>query len=86
MTSIELTPDERAADLTLDRLKELVGLVEYDEKRDPFPVTAMDAVVFVSGNATQSAHFYQHAFGMTLVGFLRGDTMNVYAGGARIPD
>ena len=76
MTSVELTPEERAADLTIDRLKQLVGLVEYDEAKDPFPVTAMDAVVFVSGNATQSAHFYQHAFGMTLVGYSGPETGN----------
>ena len=54
-----LTPDERAADLDLEQLKQLVGLVEYDQSRDPFPVTAMDAVVFVVGNATQTTHFYQ---------------------------
>jgi 4-hydroxyphenylpyruvate dioxygenase len=76
MTSLELTPEERAAELTLDRLKELVGLVDYDAQRDPFPVTAMDAVVFVSGNATQSAHFYQHAFGMELVGYTGPETGN----------
>ncbi len=76
MTSIELTPDEREAALTVDRLKQLVGLVDYDEANDPFPVTAMDAVVFVSGNATQSAHFYQHAFGMTLVGYTGPETGN----------
>src|SRR5436305_9974981 len=76
MTSVELTPEEREAQLTVDRLKELVGLVDYDESRDPFPVTALDAVVFVSGNATQSAHFYQHAFGMTLVGYSGPDTGN----------
>jgi 4-hydroxyphenylpyruvate dioxygenase len=76
MTSVELTPEERAADLTIDRLKQLVGLVEYDQARDPFPVTAMDAVVFVAGNATQSAHFYQHAFGMTLVGYSGPETGN----------
>jgi 4-hydroxyphenylpyruvate dioxygenase len=64
-----LTPEERAADLTPDRLKELVGLVDYDASRDPFPVTALDAVVFVSGNATQSALFYQHVFGMELVAY-----------------
>jgi 4-hydroxyphenylpyruvate dioxygenase len=69
MTSVELTPEEREADLTVERLKQLVGLVDYDEARDPFPVTAMDAIVFVCGNATQSAHFYQHAFGMELVGY-----------------
>ncbi|MGH8961714.1 MAG: 4-hydroxyphenylpyruvate dioxygenase [Jatrophihabitantaceae bacterium] len=76
MTSVELTPEERAADLTVERLKQLVGLVDYDEAKDPFPVTAMDAVVFVAGNATQSAHFYQHAFGMTLVGYTGPETGN----------
>jgi 4-hydroxyphenylpyruvate dioxygenase len=76
MTSVELTPEERAADLTIDRLKQLVGLVDYDEAKDPFPVTAMDAVVFVSGNASQSAHFYQHAFGMNLVGYSGPETGN----------
>jgi 4-hydroxyphenylpyruvate dioxygenase len=76
MTSLELTPEEREAQLTVERLKQLVGLVEYDESTDPFPVTAMDAVVFVSGNATQSAHFYQHAFGMTLVGYSGPETGN----------
>jgi 4-hydroxyphenylpyruvate dioxygenase len=76
MTSVELTPEEREAHLTVDRLKELVGLVEYDEAKDPFPVTAMDAIVFVAGNATQSAHFYQHAFGMTLVGYSGPETGN----------
>jgi 4-hydroxyphenylpyruvate dioxygenase len=76
MTSVELTPEERAAHLTVERLKQLVGLVDYDETTDPFPVTAMDAIVFVSGNATQSAHFYQHAFGMTLVGYSGPETGN----------
>jgi 4-hydroxyphenylpyruvate dioxygenase len=76
MTTVELTPEEREAHLTVDRLKELVGLVEYDEAKDPFPVTAMDAIVFVAGNATQSAHFYQHAFGMTLVGYSGPETGN----------
>jgi 4-hydroxyphenylpyruvate dioxygenase len=76
MTAVDLTPEEREAKLTVDRLKELVGLVDYDVSRDPFPVTALDAVVFVSGNATQSAHFYQHAFGMTLVGYSGPETGN----------
>ena len=42
---VDLTPEERAAHLTIARLKQLVGLVDYDESTDPFPVTAMDAVV-----------------------------------------
>jgi 4-hydroxyphenylpyruvate dioxygenase len=76
MTRADLTPEEREANLTVERLKQLVGLVDYDESSDPFPVTAMDAIVFVSGNATQSAHFYQHAFGMTLVGYSGPETGN----------
>jgi 4-hydroxyphenylpyruvate dioxygenase len=64
-----LTPDEISADLTLEQLHQLVGLVEYDESKDPFPVTAMDAVEFVVGNATQTAQFYQLAFGMDLVAY-----------------
>ncbi|NEE01616.1 4-hydroxyphenylpyruvate dioxygenase [Phytoactinopolyspora halotolerans] len=71
-----LTPEERAADLELDELKRLVGLVEYDESKDPFPVTAMDAVVFVVGNATQAAHFYQSALGMELVAYAGPETGN----------
>src|SRR5215207_5032289 len=71
-----LTPEERDADLDLEQLKQLVGLVEYDETRDPFPVTAMDAVVFVVGNATQIAHFYQSAFGMQLVAYSGPETGN----------
>ncbi|MGH3367187.1 MAG: 4-hydroxyphenylpyruvate dioxygenase [Nocardioidaceae bacterium] len=64
-----LTPDERAAELDLDQLRQLVGLVEYDASTDPFPVTAIDALVWVVGNATQTAHFFQLAFGMELVAY-----------------
>jgi 4-hydroxyphenylpyruvate dioxygenase len=56
-------------DVSFDQMRQLVGLVEHDESRDPFPVRAMDAVVFVVGNATQSALFYQVAFGMELVAY-----------------
>jgi 4-hydroxyphenylpyruvate dioxygenase len=75
-TATELTPEERAADLDLQALKTLVGLVAYDSSRDPFPVTGWDAVVFVVGNATQTAHFYQSAFGMELVAYSGPDTGN----------
>jgi 4-hydroxyphenylpyruvate dioxygenase len=71
-----LTPQERQADLTLDQLKQLVGLVEYDEERDPFPVTGWDAIVFVVGNATQTAHYFQTAYGMDLVGYSGPETGN----------
>ena len=66
---LDLTADEREADLDLDQLKQLVGLVEYDESKDPFPVTGWDAIVFVVGNATQTAHYYQSAWGMELVAY-----------------
>ena len=42
-------------EVSFDQLRQLVGLVDYDETSDPFPVRAMDAVVFVVGNATQTA-------------------------------
>jgi 4-hydroxyphenylpyruvate dioxygenase len=68
-TSLDLTPQEREANLDLEQLKQLVGLVEYDESKDPFPVTGWDAIVFVVGNATQAAHYYQSAWGMELVAY-----------------
>ncbi|HEX4700279.1 MAG TPA: 4-hydroxyphenylpyruvate dioxygenase, partial [Actinomycetes bacterium] len=58
------------------QLRQLVGLVEYDATADPFPVTGWDAVVFVVGNATQSAHFYQSAYGMELVAYSGPETGN----------
>lgn len=66
---LDLTDQERAAELDLEQLKQLVGLVDYDETTDPFPVTGWDAIVFVVGNATQTAHYYQSAWGMELVGY-----------------
>ena len=67
--TLNLTPQEREADLDLEQLKQLVGLVEYDADKDPFPVTGWDAIVFVAGNATQTAHYYQSAWGMELVAY-----------------
>ena len=64
-----LTSAEQAASLDLEALQQLVGLVEYDQSTDRFPVTGWDAVVFVVGNATQTAHWYQSAFGMDLVAY-----------------
>ncbi|HEV7195614.1 MAG TPA: 4-hydroxyphenylpyruvate dioxygenase [Pedococcus sp.] len=64
-----LTQDELKADLTLEQLQQLVGLVEYDEDKDVFPVTGWDAIVFVVGNASQTAHYYQSAWGMELVAY-----------------
>ncbi len=75
-TDAVLTPEERQADLDLETLKQLVGLVDYDQARDPFPVTAMDAIVLVVGNATQAAHYYSSAFGMDLVAYSGPETGN----------
>jgi 4-hydroxyphenylpyruvate dioxygenase len=71
-----LTDQERLADLDLDSLRQLVGLVEYDATQDPFPVTGWDAVVWAVGNATQSAHFFMAAFGMDLVAYSGPETGN----------
>jgi 4-hydroxyphenylpyruvate dioxygenase len=71
-----LNDDERLADLDLDQLKQLVGLVEYDASADPFPVSGWDALVWVVGNATQTAHFFQSAFGMELVAYSGPTTGN----------
>jgi 4-hydroxyphenylpyruvate dioxygenase len=71
-----LTRQERLAELDLDQLRQLVGLVEYDAERDPFPVTGWDAVVWSVGNATQTALFYQVVFGMELVAYSGPETGN----------
>ncbi len=75
-TTMDLTGQEREADLDIEQLKQLVGLVEYDEDRDVFPVTGWDAIVFVCGNATQTAHYYQSAWGMELVAYSGPETGN----------
>jgi len=71
-----LTAGERLAELSGEQLRQLVGLVEYDGRADPFPVTGWDAAVWVVGNATQAAHFYQSAFGMELVAYSGPETGN----------
>ncbi|GAA4698916.1 4-hydroxyphenylpyruvate dioxygenase [Phytohabitans rumicis] len=71
-----LTDEERLAELSVDQLKQLVGLVEYDPLADPFPVVGWDAVVWVVGNAAQAAKFYQLAFGMDLVAYSGPETGN----------
>src|SRR5215469_14409952 len=54
----------------------LVGALEHDVRRDPFPVTGWDAVTWVAGNATQSALWFQLAFGMTLEAYSGPETGN----------
>ncbi len=41
---------------------------------DAFPLTGLDAVVFAVGNATQAAHFYTTAFGMTPAAYCGPET------------
>jgi 4-hydroxyphenylpyruvate dioxygenase len=62
-----LTDEERLAGLNLDQLGRLVGLVEHDHARDPFPITGWDALVWTVGNATQAALYFQVVYGMELV-------------------
>src|SRR3954471_17632741 len=76
MTDTLGRPEAQLDDVSFDQLKQLVGLVEYDSAKDPFPVKSMDAVVFVVGNATQTAWFYQVAFGMNLVAYSGPETGN----------
>jgi 4-hydroxyphenylpyruvate dioxygenase len=71
-----LTDDEKLAELSLEQLQQLVGLVDYDASRDPFPVSGWDALVWVVGNATQAAHFFQSAYGMELVAYSGPETGN----------
>ena len=71
-----LTSQEQLADLDVDQLRQLVGLIAYDADADPFPVTGWDAVVWAVGNATQAALFFQLAFGMELVAYSGPETGN----------
>ena len=54
----------------------LVGLVDHDTTGDPFPVIGWDAVVWAVGNATQSALYFQLAFGMRLEAYSGPETGN----------
>ncbi len=71
-----LTSDEKLADLNLDELRQLVGLVEYDAAADPFPLIGWDSIGWVVGNATQAAQHYQSAYGMELVAYSGPETGN----------
>ncbi len=74
LTHTALTADERLAHLSLEQLRDLVGLVEYDAAADPFPVLGWDAVTWVVGNATQTAQHYQSVYGMRLVAWTGPET------------
>jgi 4-hydroxyphenylpyruvate dioxygenase len=74
LTDAVLTNEEKLAHLDAEQLRQLVGLVEYDASGDPFPVTGWDAVVWVVGNATQTALHYRTAYGMRLVAYAGPET------------
>jgi 4-hydroxyphenylpyruvate dioxygenase len=69
-----LTDQERLAQMSLAQLRELVGLVEHDTSRDPFPISGWDALVWTVGNATQVALYYQAVYGMELVAYAGPET------------
>ncbi|SEL08791.1 4-hydroxyphenylpyruvate dioxygenase [Blastococcus sp. DSM 46786] len=71
-----LNDEERLAGLDRRQLEQLVGLVQYDPSGDPFPVSGWDGLVWVVGNAVQTAHFFQSAFGMELVAYSGPETGN----------
>jgi 4-hydroxyphenylpyruvate dioxygenase len=73
---MRLTGQEKAARLNAEELRQLVGLVEHDTDDDPFPVSGWDAVVWVVGNATQAALYYQAVLGMELVAYSGPETGN----------
>jgi 4-hydroxyphenylpyruvate dioxygenase len=56
----------RSDDVMTVTTDQLVGSVAWDTTGDPFPVNGWDAIVWVAGNATQSAMFFQLALGMRL--------------------
>ena len=74
LTDAVLTNEEKLAHLDAEQLRQLIGLVEYDASHDPFPVTGWDAVVWVVGNATQTALHYRTTYGMRLVAYAGPET------------
>lgn len=69
-----LTEQERAAELGAEQLRQLVGLVEHDTARDPFPISGWDALVWTVGNAAQASLYYQAVYGMELVAYAGPET------------
>ena len=63
-------------DLSAEQLTRLLGLVDHDHSTDPFPVTGWDAVVWVVGNAAQTALFHRLVLGMELVAYSGPETGN----------
>ena len=56
----------------LDQSTQLLGLASAD----PFPVSGLDALVWIVGNALQTSHYFQAVYGMELVGYSGPETGN----------
>src|ERR1700743_2161113 len=69
-----LTDQGRAAELDGAPRRQLIGLVEHDVSRDPFPISGWDALGWTVGNATQAALFFQALYGMELVAYAGPET------------
>ncbi|OBJ01009.1 4-hydroxyphenylpyruvate dioxygenase [Mycobacterium sp. 1465703.0] len=68
--------EEQLTGLDSAQITQLLGLVEYDGANDPFPIIGWDAIVWVVGNATQTAHYFESAFGMEPVAYSGPTTGN----------
>jgi 4-hydroxyphenylpyruvate dioxygenase len=66
--------DDHPMTRTFSEDDQLVGAVEHDISHDPFPVSGIDYLQFMVGNARQAAHFYSTAFGMTCVAYRGPET------------
>ena len=63
--NLELRPEQE---------RELIGLVDHDPAADPFPIVGWDALVWIVGNATQAALYFQTVYGMELVAYAGPET------------
>lgn len=71
-----VTSEEEFSNLDFGQSEPSVGAIEHEPSADPFPVNGWDAVVWVVGNAIQTAHFLQSAFGMDLIAYTGPTTGN----------
>ena len=71
-----LNDNERLAGLGLDEAQAARRPGQYDPLRDPFPVSGWDGLAWIVGNAVQTVHYLQSAFGMELVAYSGPETGN----------
>ncbi len=55
---------------------QLLGLVDHDPSADRFPVSGLDALVWIVGNAAMTTHYFRSVYGMELVGYSGPETGN----------